>query len=162
MLPCLYFRKRDLRDFPRRHLVGFGFSAVRLSLESGKASVPAAAEMSRCIPGTKACRPCFRSLRIFRPDRYGCFCLSPCRPCYGSASGAICPVPSCPGWLTGRRNAQALFEHVDFFGIEVLDDRNVVQRRDVCVETHLDVVIGRVVEREALDRTDHHVGRKDR
>lgn len=64
--------------------------------------------------------------------------------------------------LTGRRNAQALFEHVDFFGIEVLDDRNVVQRRDVRMKADLDVVVGRVVEREALDRADHHVGRKDR
>ena len=38
----------------------------------------------------------------FAPDfsagyRYGCVRLSPCRPCYGSASFAMCPVPSCPG-----------------------------------------------------------------
>lgn len=72
------FSERDLRDFPRCRLVGLGFSAARLSLESGKASVPAAAEMSRCIPGTKACRPCFRSLRIFRPDTGTA--VSVCRP----------------------------------------------------------------------------------
>ena len=69
----------------------------RTFISRGRKDSMTAAGMSRHIPDMKACRPCFRSLRIFWPDRYGCFRLSPCRPCYGSASGAICPVPFCQG-----------------------------------------------------------------
>ena len=64
-------------------------------------------------------------------------------------------------FLFGLRRDDALLQGSALVGVEIAHGQYVVQRRDVGVQPHFHVVVGRIVQLETLDRTDRQIGREN-